>query len=136
MKLTIAILAALAATFIIPVCPAVNTGKPIVKKFKVTAYCPCAKCCGKSDRITASGHKLKYGDSIAAAGKKYPFGTKLFIPGYGPAIVKDRGGAITDDCIDVIFYEKSPRPDMNDLEYSHALAKKWGVRFMDVEIYE
>ena len=33
--------------------------------FKLTAYCACEKCCGKSDGITASGTKATEGRTIA-----------------------------------------------------------------------
>jgi 3D (Asp-Asp-Asp) domain-containing protein len=52
---------------------------------------------------TASGYVLRPGDKVAAMGKKYPFGTLVMIPGYGLATVKDRGGAITDNHIDLYF---------------------------------
>lgn len=43
--------------------------------------------------ITASGTKAKRG-TIAADTRYYPFGTKMYIPGYGYGVVEDRGGAI------------------------------------------
>ena len=52
---------------------------------------------------TASGYVLRPGDKVAAMGNKYPFGTLVMIPGYGLATVKDRGGAITDNHIDLYF---------------------------------
>jgi 3D (Asp-Asp-Asp) domain-containing protein len=51
--------------------------------------------------ITASGTKAKVGRTIAA-GPSVPFGTKVFIPGFGWRVVEDRGGAIGDDDIDVL----------------------------------
>lgn len=36
--------------------------------FKLTAYCACEKCCGKSDGITASGTKATAGRTIAVRG--------------------------------------------------------------------
>lgn len=48
--------------------------------FKATAYCSCAKCCGKSDGVTASGEQAKDG-TIAC--NWLPFGTKLRIAPQG-----------------------------------------------------
>ena len=66
----------------------------------ITAYCPCAKCCGKfADGITASGLKAKTG--MIAADKSIPFGTKVWIDGIGDTVVQDRGGAIKGKHFDV-----------------------------------
>ncbi|NLB69550.1 MAG: hypothetical protein GX804_07690 [Lentisphaerae bacterium] len=43
--------------------------------------------------ITASGTKAKRG-TIAADTRYYPFGTIMYVPGYGYGRVEDRGGAI------------------------------------------
>ena len=94
-------------------------------QMKVTAYCPCSKCCGNSaDGITASNHRIKAGDTFAAADRKYPFGTEMIIPGYdhGQQVeVLDRGGAITGNHIDVFFP-------------THEQALQWGVKYIDVSI--
>jgi 3D (Asp-Asp-Asp) domain-containing protein len=58
--------------------------------WRITAYCSCVKCCGKSDGITASGHKLKPGDKVVAC-NWLPFGTKVEIKGMGVYSVQDRG---------------------------------------------
>jgi len=73
-------------------------------RMEVVAYCPCEKCCGKwakvplARRKTASGRSLKElidkGILFCAADKSVPFGTIFEVPGYGRAIVEDRGGAI------------------------------------------
>ena len=68
----------------------------------VTAYCPCRKCCGKTDGITASGVKAKQGVTVAADTRFFPFGTKLEIDGK-IYIVQDRGGAIKGNYIDLFF---------------------------------
>jgi len=74
------------------------------KEFRVTAYCPCSKCCGKwSDGITASGHIIKTGDKFVAAPPGYSFGTMVEIPGYGKVPVLDRGGAIKGNRLDCYF---------------------------------
>ena len=68
----------------------------------VTAYCPCRKCCGKTDGITASGVKAKQGVTVAAD-TRFPFGTKLEIDGK-TYTVQDRGGAIIKgNRIDLFF---------------------------------
>ena len=101
----------------------------VTQTMRVTAYCPCEKCCGKwADGITASGHKIQPGDHFVAAPKAFPFGTTMIIPGYplagqaGEEVeVKDRGGAIKGDCLDVFFP-------------THQEALNWGVQILDVEI--
>lgn len=88
--------------------------------WRVTAYCPCEKCCGRfSDGITASG--VPAVGRIIAAPPEIPFGTTIFIEGYGYAKVQDRGGAIKGKRLDVLFP-------------THEQALEWGVREMEVEI--
>jgi len=96
------------------------------KKMRVTAYCPCAKCCGQwsKHKTTAAGIKLKGGERLVAAPKTIPFGTKLIIPGYNngqPVKVLDRGGAIKGNRLDVLFD-------------THQEALNWGVKYLNVEI--
>lgn len=94
-----------------------------VVRMRVTAYCPCSKCCGEySDGITACNHRIQDGDRFVAADKNYPFGTEMVIPGYNksePVEVKDRGGAIKNDKLDVFFN-------------THQEALAWGVQYLDV----
>lgn len=56
-------------------------------QFKITFYDSCVKCCGKSDGITASGHKAKAG---TVACNWLPFHTKLMINGKQYEVL-DRG---------------------------------------------
>lgn len=83
-----------------------NLGKPI--KFSATAYCSCAKCCGKSTGITASGKKAEYG-VVAVDTSVIPLGTKLYIENadgsftYGEAVAADTGGAIKGNKVDLYF---------------------------------
>jgi len=92
-----------------------------VRVYKVTAYCPCEKCCGKwADGVTASGHVIQPGDKFIAAPPEIPFGTILYVPGYGTAPVLDRGGSIKGNRLDVFFN-------------SHQMANKWGVRWLKVQ---
>ena len=87
--------------------------------YKVTAYCACMQCCGKTNGITASGKKATANHTIAAP-KTFKFGTKVVINGV-TYTVEDRGGAIQGNRIDIY---------MN----SHAEALKWGVRYVEVEV--
>ena len=109
----------------------------VMKTMEVTAYCPCKKCCGwhrnwrgkavtkggypKKVGVTASGAKAKPG-TIAADTARYPFGTQMYIPGYGYGTVQDRGGAIKGDHIDVFFK-------------SHKDALQWGRVKRDVYVW-
>ncbi len=57
--------------------------------------------------ITASGTKAKPG-TIAADTNHYPFGTVMYVPGYGYGRVEDRGSAIKGpNKIDVFFRRRS-----------------------------
>ena len=74
----------------------------VAEAYTITAYCPCVKCCGKTDGITASGVKAIEGVTVATD-KSIPFGTKIYIDGVGERIVQDRGGAIKGNRIDLYF---------------------------------
>lgn len=87
--------------------------------YKITAYCPCSKCCGKATGRTASGTKATPGRTVAAS-SKYAFGTKLNIGGH-IYTVEDRGGAITGNKIDIFVN-------------SHSEALQWGVRYLPVSV--
>ena len=77
---------------------------PTPTRVKVTAYCPCPKCCGEySDGITASGYIIQPDNKFCAADPIIPFGKVLDIPGYGIVPVLDRGGKIKGNKIDVFY---------------------------------
>lgn len=62
--------------------------------------------------------------TIAADTHYYPFGTEMYVPGYGWGIVEDRGGAIKGpNRIDLYFH-------------SHSEALEWGKRKVRVRIYK
>ena len=87
--------------------------------YKITAYCPCSKCCGKTSGRTASGTTATAGRTVAAS-SKFAFGTKLNIGGH-VYTVEDRGGAINGNKIDIFVN-------------SHAEALQWGVRYLNVSV--
>lgn len=73
------------------------------KEMTITAYCPCVKCCGKSDGITASGTKAKQGRTVAVDPRCIPYGTEIIIDGQ-TYIAEDCGGAIKgSNRIDLFF---------------------------------
>jgi len=70
---------------------------------RVTAYCPCAKCCGKwADGHFADGSRVD-GQALraVAAPRSIPLGTILWIQGVGAVVVRDRGGAIKGGKLDL-----------------------------------
>lgn len=67
-----------------------------------TAYCPCVKCCGKSDGITATGVKAKENRTVAADPNILPYGTEILC-GMGEFVVEDCGGAIKGNRVDFFF---------------------------------
>lgn len=71
-------------------------------EYKLTAYCACEECCGKTDGITASGVKAVEGVTVAADTTIHPFGTKLFINGH-EYTVQDKGAAIKGNKVDIFF---------------------------------
>ena len=87
--------------------------------YKITAYCSCSKCCGKTNGRTASGTTATAGRTVAAS-SKFAFGTKLNIGGH-VYTVEDRGGAINGNKIDIFVN-------------SHAEALQWGVRYLNVSV--
>lgn len=70
----------------------------------VTAYCPCAICCGVmgGTGITASGKQARQGVTVAAS-RSIPMGTRLRIEGVGVRVVQDRLAPRYDDRVDVFF---------------------------------
>lgn len=110
--------------------------KPRRYVLETTGYCPCRECCHWHRNwlftpVTADGHYKKVGytasgtearsGSIAADTALFPFGTVMFVPGYGYGRVEDRGGDIRGWHIDCFFD-------------AHADAKEWGKsrRYVDV----
>lgn len=101
--------------------PVVDAAEPEIinlGEYKLTAYCACYECCGKTDGITASGVRAKEGVTIAADTTILPFGTEVIIDG-NTYIVQDRGGAIKGNRIDVYFDD-------------HNEANQFGVQYKEI----
>lgn len=95
-----------------------NNNSSYLGKYKLTYYCSCSKCCGKSDGITASGKKAQEG--ITVASNSIPLGTKISIDGHVYE-VQDRGG-MASNVIDVFVS-------------SHQKALNLGVKY-NVPVYK
>lgn len=76
-------------------------------EFRLTAYCPCSRCCGKDDGITATGTTAAEGRTIAVDPAVIPYGSIVTLY-YEDGTVhtytaEDCGGAIKENRIDVFF---------------------------------
>jgi 3D (Asp-Asp-Asp) domain-containing protein len=92
-------------------------------RFKVTHYCPCEKCCGKSDGITATGTYATPGRTLAVDPSVIPYGSKVILRyedgTVDDYIAEDRGGAIKGNRVDVFMGQ-------------HRAALHAGVRYAEV----
>ncbi|MBN2164125.1 MAG: 3D domain-containing protein [Pontiellaceae bacterium] len=115
---------------------------PEVVNMETTGYCRCGKCCGwkrnwkfqpvvaygpnkgkpKKVGITAAGTVADWG-TIAADTRYYPFGTIMYIPGYGWGRVEDIGGDIKGMHVDLFFP-------------THREALEWGREWKTVRIWK
>ena len=112
----------------------------------VTGYCNCGICCsweypwysvyglfgspyinagnnkGKPKKVgfTANGMRAQHG--TIAADPAIPFGTVIYVPGYGYGRVEDRGGAIQGNKLDLWFS-------------THEAAKEWGRKTLVVRVW-
>ena len=93
-------------------------GEPL-GEFKLTAYCPCMKCCGKTDGITSTGTLAAEGRTIAVDPRVIPYGSTVtiyFADGTSHTYTaEDCGSAIKENRIDVFFS-------------SHDAARAFGVQ--------
>ena len=111
---------------------------------EATSYCDCGQCCGwervwwapwravyssgpnkgkpKTVGVTASGTNAHQG-TIAADRHYYPFGTIMYVPGYGYGRVEDTGSAIQGPARIDLFYG------------SHRQALEWGRQRVPVKIW-
>ncbi|HOK10573.1 MAG TPA: 3D domain-containing protein [Candidatus Hydrogenedens sp.] len=118
-------------------------GRSEVLTLETRGFCPCGKCCnwkrswlrfgrpvvahgpnrGKPKKVgmTASGVKAKKG-TISADTSRFPFGTVMYIPGYGYGRVEDRGSSTQGDRID-LFFKK------------HKDAIRWGKQTKEVKVW-
>ena len=88
-------------------------------QFKLTAYCPCSKCCGNwAGGITSTGVMAKANRTIAVDPSVIPYGSKVMINGE-IYVAEDCGGAIKGNRIDV-YHD------------THSEALDFGVQYAEV----
>lgn len=96
------------------------------RMMEVTAYTCGPESTGKGPghpeyRQTTSGYRIGYEEKVIAAPPEIPFGTRIYVPGYGWGVVRDRGGAIKGNRLDIHIEHKSDADD-------------WGRRTIPVKI--
>lgn len=71
--------------------------------FKLTHYCTetVEHICGTGDGITATGTQVTAGRTIAVDPAFIPYGSQVYIEGYGWRIAEDCGGAVNGNHIDI-----------------------------------
>ena len=85
--------------------------------YTVVSYC----CIGRGGSYcgrTASGAPVGPG-TVAADTRLLPFGSRLYVPEYGMAVVRDTGGAVKGRVLDVWFYDCAD-------------AWRWGRRSLEI----
>ena len=112
--------------------------RAVTRTLVATGYCSCGTCCrwqrdsggnpvdsatGRPKEVgtTASGTRARRG-TIAADTARYPFGTVMWVPGYGYGTVEDRGADMRANRIDLFFS-------------THEQALNWGKRRVRAKIW-
>lgn len=120
-------------SFIVGFTIGVNANKPYFEMIvEVTAYTAGYESTGKRPThpaygITASGAKAKPG--MIAAPKEFPFGTDIYIPGYGMSMVTDRGGLIK-------WYPEKQKYVLDVFIPNLRQALNWGRKTTVVRVYK
>ena len=115
--------------------------RAVERDLVITAYCPCGECCGWRRRwlfwpvcssgphrgerkrvgVTSTGARARVG-TISADPKVFPYGTVLYVEGYGYGRVEDTGGGIKGKHIELFFRR-------------HAAALQWGRQRRRVRVW-
>lgn len=112
--------------------------EPEVVEYRVTAYCPCEKCCGEwaKDRpVNDNGEPIVYGawwgkelTSNYSAASPMAFGTKVDLEGFGVVEVQDR----TADWV----VEKHGENIIDIYMTDHDEAWNFGVQYLKGELVD
>lgn len=90
---------------------------------KLTFYCPCSSCSGGWGNQTATGTIAKQGRTIAVDPDVIPYGSTVYIEGWGYYIAEDCGGGVNGNHIDIY-------------RDSHDVCRKLGVQNANVYIVD
>lgn len=103
----------------IPQAPAATEDiQPQTMLMEITAYC-------YTGNRTASGTWPKVG-TVAADTDILPFGTKVYIPGYGIGTVEDRGGEINGNRMDVYLPSRAAAVEWGRKKNVEVTIVEWG----------
>ena len=82
--------------------------------FKLTHYCNefYEHVCGYGDGLTATGTNVTPGRTIAVDPKVIPYGTQVYIEGYGWRVAEDCGGSVKGNHIDIAVNTHSEAMDI------------------------
>lgn len=71
--------------------------------YKITHYCTEKRkhICGTGEGITATGSRVLAGRTVAVDPSVIPYGTEMYIEGYGWRVAEDCGGAVNGNHIDI-----------------------------------
>ena len=98
-------------------------------KVKLSAYCPCWRCCGRfADGRTSIGRNAWNADGCGVDPRIIPYYTMIRIPGAGLRMADDTGPAMRRSRIRGITH-------IDVRMGSHWMARQWGVRWKSVEMY-
>lgn len=92
-----------------------------IQRWTATAYAPLdpdaveGVCYSGDPNITASGREIRPGITVAA-GPSIPFGTWIWIEGFGWRCVEDRGSAIRDGRVDIAMISRQDALDFGRKE--------------------
>lgn len=90
---------------------------------KLTFYCPCNSCSGSWGKQTATGTTAKQGRTIAVDPDVIPYGSTVYIDGWGYYVAEDCGGGVHGNHIDIY-------------RDSHSTCRNLGVKNAKVYIVE
>lgn len=123
-----------------PVNAAKSAGKPAAEdqapkgKYRevwavVTAYCPCARCCRKVRPAAPPPATAPGSPASPPILQAIPYGTRVYVPGYGDYTIDDTGGAMRRS------WRRDGRVHVDIRMTYHWQAKDWGRRLMKIRVY-